>query len=104
MPYFKNERHFTASVRKAARQLGWMEYHTGHTPNNNFANRTSPGFPDLVLVKPGKKVIFAELKMPKGKLTEAQIAWGNVLRRSHSIRYFVWRPDDWDIILEVLQQ
>lgn len=104
IPTFKNEKHFTASIRKAAQQLGWMEYHTGHVPHQDFRNSTSPGFPDLVLAKPNHMVIFAELKMPKGKLTEHQKQWEQVLRSSAGCMYFIWRPEDWDSILDLLQQ
>ena len=98
MTNFKSEKHFTQAVRKAARQFGWHEYHT------YSSLKSTPGFPDLVLVKSDQMVIFAELKMPKGKLTPAQQDWGNVLRKNLTVRYFVWRPADWDRILEILQQ
>lgn len=101
MTYFKNEYHFTQSIRKAAQQLGWLEYHTCHTPDKKYLNKTSPGFPDLVLTKNGI-VIFAELKMPKGKLTIAQKEWAKALRKSEGVKYYLWRPDDWDFILEIL--
>jgi len=117
-PTFRNEKHFTKSVRKAARQLGWLEYHTGHTPDKDYFNLTSPGFPDLVMVK-NTRLIFAELKMEKGKLTEHQDHWLKTLRGLYdnclpapyheqsnpyhpSISVYVWRPGDWDDILEIL--
>ena len=97
MTDFKNEKHFMQAVRKAARQLGWHEYHT------YSSLKSTPGFPDLVLVKPGSRVIFAELKMPNGKLTSHQHIWKNVIKGAPGVHYYLWRPDDWDRILEILQ-
>lgn len=94
-PTFRNEKHFTASVRKTARQLGWLTYHTYNS------QRSDPGFPDFVLLR-GKKLIFAELKMPKGRLSKFQKEWGTALTKSGQ-QYYLWRPKDWDDILTVLQ-
>lgn len=96
MTHFKNEKDFTNSVRKAARQLGWLEYHTYSSLKSAF------GFPDLVLAKPGQMVIFAELKMPKGRMSRYQEEWEKVLRASAGCQYYLWRPDDWDTIIEIL--
>lgn len=97
MAHFRNEKHFTQSVRKVARQLGWMEYHT------YSSLKSTPGFPDLVLAKPNKMIIFAELKMPNGKMTDYQKQWEQVLRASAGCQYFLWKPKDWDFIIEFLQ-
>lgn len=97
MPHFKNEKHFTSSVKKAARQFGWLPYHTLRSKGSD------PGFPDLVLVHRGRKlVIWAELKMPKGKLTEHQKTWREYLLDTGQ-EYYLWYPKDWDFILTLLQ-
>ena len=93
-PRWKNEKAFQASVIEAGKQLGWFAYHT----YNSF--RSTPGFPDLVLVR--ERVIFAELKMPKGKVTAAQQVWRERLETA-AAEYYLWRPEDWDQILIILQ-
>lgn len=92
-PHWKKESLFQNSVVKAAKDLGWICYHT----YNSF--RSSPGFPDLVLVK--DKVIFAELKMPRGKVTPSQELWAERLEQAGA-EYHLWRPGDWDDIIEIL--
>ena len=90
---WKNEKAFQASVLKAAKRLGWLGYHT-------YASfRSTPGFPDLVLVR--DLVIFAELKMPRGKVSPAQQQWRERLEAAGA-EYYLWRPSDWDVILEIL--
>lgn len=95
-PDWPNEKRFTDSVRLAARQLGWMEYHTYRS------TRSTPGFPDLVLIKP-PRLIWAELKMPRGRITEPQRHWFRSLVLSGQECY-IWRPSDWDEILRILQR
>src|SRR5262245_20548546 len=57
-----------AQVRRCARELGYLTYHT-------YSSRKSEeGYPDLTLVKPGR-LIFAELKSAHGKLTRDQQRW-----------------------------
>ena len=46
----------------------WRYYHT------RDSRRSAAGFPDLVLVR-GPRLIFAELKTERGKLTADQVAW-----------------------------
>lgn len=75
-------------VRRAARQLGWLVYHTWTSVHS------APGFPDLVLVR-GPRVVFAELKGPKGKLTDKQQQWIDALRAAGQ-EVYVWRPVDLD--------
>jgi len=57
------------------------------------------GFPDLFVLHPDSGVSFyVECKSQKGKLRPEQKEWIDWLRRcGHMV--FVWRPDDWDIII-----
>jgi hypothetical protein len=55
------------------------------------------GFPDLVLAKLGR-VIFAELKTDKGRLSVEQELWLKELPDC-----VVWRPRDWEQIERVLE-
>lgn len=84
-------------VRGLAKALGWLEYHTYRS------DRSPSGFPDLVLVKPGR-LIFAELKQHGGKLTHDQEVWLSMLRRSVSgVEVELWRPEDFGRIVITLQ-
>jgi hypothetical protein len=61
------------------------------------------GFPDLVLAKEGR-LIFAELKAEKGRVSEAQALWLESLGPSTEDRLVVvWRPSDWDSIERVIR-
>lgn len=59
------------------------------------------GFPDLVLVR-GPRLIFAELKTNKSYPTPAQREWLNDLRGT-AAEVYVWRPRDWDTIVNILK-
>jgi hypothetical protein len=88
------EKQFEAQVRQLAHLYGWLCYHTWrsiHSP---------AGFPDLVLVR-GSRLVFAELKTARGKLTAAQQQWLEALRQT-AAEVYVWRPDDWDAIVACL--
>lgn len=90
------ERDFQAEVLKVAQMAGWQSYHT------HDSRRSAPGFPDLVLAKPGR-LIFAELKTNTGKLTPEQATWLNVLAHTVTgVEVYQWTPRDWDTILWTL--
>lgn len=94
----KSEREFQREVIKRAGLFGWLVYHTRNSRGSN------PGFPDLVLVHRGKrKVIFAELKTEKGKLSKEQQEWIDALMLSSGDVVEVWRPSMMDRIVEVLR-
>ncbi len=61
------------------------------------------GFPDLVLVKP-PRLIFAELKTGQRILTPKQAEWLELLRPCPGVEVYVWRPADFDSIVEVLKR
>ena len=91
------ERDLREQVRDLTRLFGWKMYFSWtsiHSPR---------GFPDLVLAHPNKRrVIFAELKSEKGKLTAYQEEWLQVLRDCEQ-EVYVWRPGDIEDIADVLQ-
>lgn len=93
------ERKLQEQVRTLARLHRWEVYHTFDS------RRSDPGFPDLVMVKRGYPVLFAELKARTGKLSPAQQEWLAALRstpRDRGVETYVWRPDDWEQIVRVL--
>ena len=88
---------FLSQVRQLATLMGYKVYHT------RFSIKSDPGFPDLVLAKPRKPVIFAELKREDGLLTSSQLQWLGILKICKGCLVFVWRPSDWDSIERILK-
>ena len=86
------EKQWTDQVRKIARLMGWLDYHTYRS------TRSTPGFPDLVLVR-GDRIIFAELKREKGGvLSPAQRVWLDALAATNLVEVHVWRPSDLPVV------
>ena len=88
------------TVVEMARRLGWLVYHT-------FDSRKSAaGFPDLVLTEEeekGDRLIFAELKSDKGKVSTSQRAWHEALVHTGKCEVYIWRPLDMDLIERILR-
>ena len=61
------------------------------------------GYPDLTMwnVKQ-KRLMFAELKREKGKVSESQKIVLSELS-TLGVEVYLWRPSDWDSILEILK-
>jgi len=105
------EKDFQASVADLARILGWI---VGYTHD---ARKSESGEPDLRMVHKGQgRVIFAELKSTKGRITKGrwnkkgtrwlpgQDEWADALDACPGVEYYLWRPDSWpDAIQEVLE-
>jgi len=99
------EAQFQKQVTDLATRLGWSWLHIERMGNDQGRWRTptsgplGTGWPDLVLVR-GSSLIWAELKAQKGKLTGVQ---GDVLRILDRVHpYYIWRPSDFNQVLEVL--
>lgn len=88
------EKEFLAQIIQLAKVYGFRTYHPF------LSIRSERGFPDLTLVKPGR-LIFAELKTDRGKLTEKQEEWLMALREAGAEAY-VWRPAQWDEVVAIL--
>ena len=96
------EKDFQATVIDLARSLGWI---VGFTHDSR---KSEPGEPDLRMVHPVQyRVIFAELKTAKGKLTKGrytksgrwlpgQDQWQDALISCPGVEYYLWRPDGLD--------
>lgn len=67
--------------------LGWRAYHT------HDSRHSAAGFPDLVLVR--ERIVYAELKTTKGKLSPSQAAWMEALRAAGG-EVYLWRPCCWN--------
>jgi hypothetical protein len=96
-----DEKHFMADVIKEAKRQGWRCYHTHNS------RRSQAGFPDLVMIR-GCFMIVAELKVGKNDLEPAQHDWmmdfeAVAYESNGRVRYFLWRPQDWQTIKELLK-
>ena len=107
-----SEREFQAKVVEHAEANGFLVYHTWNSRNS------ASGFPDLCMVRP-PRLIFAELKRENGKVSDAQQEWIDALRGTYVEdscgkegckkcsdcgipQVYLWRPSDWDSIIETL--
>lgn len=90
------EKDFMAAVLKLAKRHGWLVYHT------HDSRKSEAGFPDLCMVGPNDRTIFAELKTATGQLTAAQEHWLDRLRAAGN-EVYLWRPKDWPEIERTLQ-
>lgn len=89
------EREWQTRVVELARMMGWAHYHT------HDSRRSIKGFPDLVLVR--DRVVYAELKAQKGRLSPEQKDWVQKLSGAGA-EVYIWRPSDWDDVLETLKR
>lgn len=88
-----SEREFMATVIAYARAKGWLVYHPWRS------DHSEAGFPDLTLVHPATgRVVFAELKAERGKLTAAQERWRDAILACPGASWHLWRSSDWDEI------
>jgi hypothetical protein len=94
------EADFQKIVISIAKASGWLVHHPLPSMNRRGIWATHElgdhGFPDLVLAHPKGRVIFAELKSDKGKVSPLQSRWLSVLRTGAVVK--VWRPADLDWI------
>ena len=88
------EQELQSAAIAIARRYGWIYYHT-HDSHNS-----SPGFPDLVLVRAGR-TIFAECKTDTGKLSVEQRQWTDALAIAGN-EVYVWQPKHLDEIADIL--
>lgn len=97
------EDQWQATVVETAQLHGWAVAH--FRPARTEQGWRTPvaadgkGWPDLVLVR--DRVLFAELKSPRGRLTTDQRAWIERLTAAGQETY-VWRPDDWPHVQHAL--
>jgi hypothetical protein len=114
-PVALTEKAFQKLVRDLARRLGWDLVFHAMQP----FHAAERGWPDLVLVRTrDRRLIFAELKAERGKLADRQVEVLAMLRslamKPHApradghwlwpaVEVHVWRPSDYESIVEVLR-
>jgi hypothetical protein len=91
------EKAFMGQVLELADLHGWLSYHSYDS------RRSTPGFPDLVMVR-NKTLIFAELKTAKGKPSKEQTKWLEALSQVETVSSHIWKPSNWQEIEGVLRR
>jgi VRR-NUC domain len=100
-----DEQSFQAAVVDVGRLAGWRVAH--FRPARTAKGWRTPvtadgaGWPDLVCARP-PRLLFVELKAEVGTLRPQQTEWLDVLRLLPACETYVWRPSDWDALVEVL--
>lgn len=100
------EKHFGQQVEHLLNLFGWRWYHPSPAfrPSGAFSDsfHGMKGFPDYIAVRRGRLVI-AELKNEKGRVTADQHEWLDELGRVPGIEVFTWRPQQLEEIREILR-
>lgn len=92
-----SEKDWQAFVATFARFHGFRTYHTLRSTGSE------PGFPDLVMIRKGR-LIVAELKTERGKVTVSQQEWLDDFRAVEGPpSVHLWRPSHADEVMEVLK-
>lgn len=99
------EAEFLSQVIQYAKLCGWRVVHFRQAKTSRGwrtpVQGDGVGWPDLFLIRVGR-IIVAECKSERGKSTPEQDAWLKAFELA-SVPSYLWRPDDWDEIMEVLR-
>ena len=90
------EKDWLGQVVELAGVFGWTTYHPW------LSVHSARGWPDLALIRP-PRLVLAELKSEKGKTTPAQDHWLDLLAECPGVEVFVWKPSDFDRVVDVLR-
>ena len=80
---------------------GWYVYHVANV-RGQLRSMTGSGYPDLTMVRQSR-IVFAELKSKRGRVSELQQRWLNRLQDLKSVECYLWRPTDMETIRELLE-
>ena len=83
------------------RSTTWPGPAAGASTSTHWSIHSDAGWPDLALVRP-PRFIAAELKSDRGQLTDDQAQWLDLLDACAGVEAYVWRPADWDRVVEAL--
>lgn len=87
------EKQLRGRILYRARKNGWKAMSIQRAVAGQWQTPASKGFPDLMLVKAGQPIIFAELKRELGRVTPEQTEWLELLSTTGAIAG-VWRPSN----------
>ena len=96
-----SEKDFEQIVLGMARAYGWFVAH--FRPAQTAKGWRTPvsadgqGYPDLCLVR-DDRIVYVELKSDKGKLTEPQKVWLEMLQGTGKCEVYCWKPSQLDEI------
>ena len=90
------EKEFLRQVADLGRLFNWRTYHPW------LSIHSERGWPDVAMVRP-PRLILAELKTDRGKVTPHQQEWLDLLGACPGVETYLWRPADFDRITEVLK-
>jgi hypothetical protein len=100
-----SEQEFTDQVLQLAGLYRWRTFHVrpGRTANGwrTPVQGDGKGFPDLLLLR-GGRIVVAELKVGTRQTTVEQDDWLAAWEATGA-EVFVWRPCNWNQIVEVLK-
>ena len=101
------EKDFATQVEHLFTLFGWRWTHFEPAIRQSgewaTALRGMKGLPDYIAVRDGK-LIFAEIKGDRGRLTPDQTEWIERLRAVREVRTETWWPDDLQEIKELLRR
>jgi VRR-NUC domain len=106
-----SEASFQRAVIDYARASGWKVAHWHDSRREvvrkdgtrlTIGDKDAAGVPDLLLVRAGR-MICAELKSEKGRVSKAQEEWLDALS-AVGVEVYVWRPSEWDEVEEALER
>lgn len=99
------ETEFQAQVVELATITGWRHLHVRRSVGRGkkWVTATNlPGWPDLVLMRPPHELLFRELKVPGGIVSQQQAEMLAFLDQFPFCSAGVWWPSDWDEIQRTL--
>lgn len=105
-----SERAFQSQVVRYARLMGWRVWHDNATNAPKLCRsckqplklpRNEAGLVDLILLR-RPRVVWAELKSERGKVSPEQASFIAELRAAHQ-EVYLWRPSDWQEVERVLR-
>lgn len=92
-----SEKVWSSQFKHLFRTLGWEGYHTF------FSHYSEHGYPDWTLVNAARKrLVFVELKAEKGKLSEHQEHWRDLIQAC-GIEWYCWKPSEFDEAVRILK-
>lgn len=92
-------------IVEVATLQGWLVFHALPARTRRgvrTAMMGHQGFVDLVLCK-GRWVVFVELKTELGRVALHQRTWLDRLEAAQRVQTYVWRPSQFDQIVEYLK-
>jgi hypothetical protein len=92
----ETEEDWARAVVDYARFRHWERYHP------KWSIGSPAGWPDETLCRP-PRLVFAELKSERGKVTPSQQTWLGLLAQVPGVEVYVWRPSDWPDVERILK-